>query len=415
MKLLTFLGKGKYEETIYVHQGREHRARFSPLASCHFLQPDELMVFVTEEAQEKVYPAFLQDILAGLKVTPVPVPLGENNLQLWQLFGIVSQTVQPGEEVAFDITHGLRSFPLIGLLAAAFLRAGLRVNLRAVLYGAFDVRDQNTTPHRTPVFDLTGLIELLDWAVAAERFNRSGDARALSEIIKNQRKSMAEAAQGDPERLARVGQFAGLASSLEDISQALRLIRPLQAMPMIAGLPGRIQQAAPVLAETPTAQPLQLLLENLQQAYQPLALEQETIDQEPAEFLRASRTMIHWYIEREQWVQAVSLAREWVVSWTMLQLGLRRLFNPGDRQSTESVLSTEAQAWQEARKKVEIYSPGFLRSVTQAEAVLEIWSGLPDLRNDVLHAGFREQPGKAEDLIKNFRKVIVKIDDLLLP
>ena len=52
MKLLTFLGKGRYQETTYTWQGQSHSGRFSPVASHSFLTPDETIVFLTEEADQ---------------------------------------------------------------------------------------------------------------------------------------------------------------------------------------------------------------------------------------------------------------------------------------------------------------------------------------------------------------------------
>ena len=103
--------------------------------------------------------------------------------------------------MAFDITHGLRLFPLVGLLAAAFLRSGLSVDLQAVLYGAFDVRDRGVTPNRTPMFDLSPMLALLEWSTAADRFNRTGDSRYLASLVSAQRKQLALLARGDPRLL----------------------------------------------------------------------------------------------------------------------------------------------------------------------------------------------------------------------
>ena len=109
------------------------------MASFHFLRPSSIIVFLTEAAQHHVFPQFRSSLPPELSVLPVPVPLGANEQELWRIFDCVGNAVQPGEEVAFDITHGLRSFPLVGLLAAAFLRSGLNVS-NAVLYGEDEIR-----------------------------------------------------------------------------------------------------------------------------------------------------------------------------------------------------------------------------------------------------------------------------------
>ncbi|HOV07183.1 MAG TPA: TM1812 family CRISPR-associated protein, partial [Anaerolineaceae bacterium] len=112
MKLLTFLGVGKYEKTVYVWNQQEQLTRFSTAASCAFLKPTDLMVFLTEEAQESHFAELQTEIDPAIKIQAIPVPQGRNTQELWQIFDQVSRAVEPGEEVAFDITNGLRSFPL---------------------------------------------------------------------------------------------------------------------------------------------------------------------------------------------------------------------------------------------------------------------------------------------------------------
>ena len=414
MKLLTFLGTGNYSETIYTWQDQEKLASFAPLASCHFLHPEVLTVFLTEEAEQKVFPAFHAGLPADLTVQTVPIPLGQNLSELWAIFDRVSQAVTPGEQVAFDITNGLRSFPLIGLLVAAFLRSGFHIDLRAVLYGAYDVRDQSTTPNRTPFFDLSPMIALLDWAAAADRLNRTGDARFLAGLLNDQRSAMAEAARGDRVLLREVGHLGNLAGALTSISQSLRLIRPTQAMQQVAGLEERIERALPALERTANARPFALLLDSVAETYRPLAHTAPLAPEELASGLAVEREMIHWFQEREQWVQAVSLAREWLLSWAMLQLGMTQLTSLSARQRIEKVVGSEADEYLTAKQKKQAYTPVFLSNLEDIEAILGLWHDLTQIRNDIDHAAKRESPLSPEALIKNLAQCIQRLDRLPL-
>jgi CRISPR-associated DxTHG motif protein len=270
MKLLTFLGVGKYEQTTYTWQDQECTSQYSPVASCTFLNPDTLCVFLTEEAEKKVFPEFKQFLPTQLKVLTYPVPLGAREQELWKIFESVSGSVNFREEVAFDITHGLRSFPLIGLLVAAFLRAGMDVSIKAILYGAFDV-GKIVSPGRTPMFDLTPMLSLFEWAVAADRFNRTGDSRYLSSLLKNQRKILALEAKENKALLSQIGHLGDLANLLSEISQSLQLIRPHQTMQRVAKLSELTQKAQPLLEHTAATRPFELLMGSVIQSYAPMA------------------------------------------------------------------------------------------------------------------------------------------------
>lgn len=410
MKLITFLGTGVYGETEYVLKEQRCVARYAPVATCAFLEPDELIVFATTEA-EAAHGTLFKSLL-DIPTRFITIPLGQNTQELWRIFDIVTQSVPQGESVAFDVTHGLRSFPLIGLLVAAFLRAARRIEIKAVLYGAYDVRDQTVNPNRTPIFDLSPMLTLLEWAVGADRFNSTGDARYLASLIEGQRKGLALEAKGNAEKLAQIGALGNLASTLTTISQSLRLIRPVQAMEQVAGLPERVQRARPALTQLAPAQPFALVLDSVAQAYAPLAIPPSDQPDSLAHTLEVERAMAHWCTERELWVQAIAIAREWLVSWVMYQIGMTNLTQLNARQCVENVLGAEANAWLEAQKKKQPFAPLFLAALPQAELVLSLWNPLTQTRNDALHAGKRDDPGKPEDLITQIKKHLVTLDQL---
>lgn len=416
MKLLAFLGTGIYNETEYVWNGQAVISRYAIVASARFARANSAIIFATEEARQ-THEDPLREALQ--KVMPenssanfVPVKRGETETELWSIFAQVAQAVQKNEEITFDVTHGLRSFPLIGLLAAAFLRAAFSIQLRHVFYGAFDVRDQSVTPHRTPMFDLTPLLTLLEWAVAADRFNRTGDARYFASLLREQQKRLALQAQNQPEHLAQIGKLGSLASALTNISQSLALIRPHLAMMQIANLPAQADAALPVLAEAEAVLPFRLVLDATLETYRPLGLADPFAD--TRRDLETQRQLIAWYAEREHWPQAVSLAREWLVSWVMAHLGMKNLTSLSDRHRIEGVVNSEAEEFLKTKTTGQVFQAVFLKSLPQVETVLGLWKSLTNVRNDIDHAGMRENPLQPQDLIEQVRNHINAINSLPL-
>ncbi len=411
MKLLTFLGVGKYEQTTYQWKDQTFPTKFSPIASCHFLQPDTLCIFLTEDAEEKVFPEFKQSLPNNIQVIPYPVPVGKDEQELWKIFESISNSVSPNEEVAFDITHGLRSFPLLGLLVAAFLRAGMNVSFKAILYGAFDV-GKIVWSFETPMFDLTPMLSLLEWAIAADRFNRTGDSRYLSSLLKNHRKSMALEAGENRGLLEQIGRLGNLATLLGEISQSLQLIRPHQTMQSVASLPERVQKAQPILQQTAATRPFELLLDSIVQSYAPLSHAEPRNPEKVHSTLEVERKMINWYAEHEHWVQAVSVAREWLLSWVMVQVGSPKTTQLSARQRFENVINGEANEYRSAKQSERTYTPVFLSSIPQVETVLSLWLNLVEIRNDIDHAGMREDPKKPENLIEQIQRCIQILNTL---
>lgn len=422
MKLLTFLGTGKYQSTVYQWKEEENEhefeAEFAPAASCRFLKADEVVVFLTEEAQQMVFDRFIAALPHGVRIRPIEVPLGKSESEMWSIFDRVRSQVQPREEVAFDVTHGLRSSPILSILAAAFLKAGFDVQIKAVLYGAFEagLRDETGKVTHAPMFDLTPLLTLLEWAVAADRFNRTGDSRYLASLLKQQQKAIANSANKDKARYEQAGKLGNLAGALTGLTQNLQLIRPQAVIESAGRLPEQINDAVPVLAQTAAAQPFQVLLNTIIQTYQPLRLSFNPEDnlEKAKEILRVERQMIRWYAERELWMQAFALAREWLISWLMVQTGFFAMEDFEARKVYENLLGAESDAFVKAKKSGKEYSSIFLGNLPSIEEVFGFWPTLADYRNDLLHAGHRPNPAEADKLIKNLNAILKKLDALPL-
>ena len=411
MKLLTFLGVGNYQPTLYEWQSQSFETRFSMAAACHFLKPDSLTLFLTEDAQQGIYPELKAELPPSVMVQTVPVPLGSCDAELWHIFESVSSSVSPGEAVAFDITHGLRSFPLIGLLAAAFLRSGLDVDLRAVLYGAYDVGRQ-VSPGRTPMFDLSPMLSLLEWSAAADRFNRTGDARYLASIMDDFRRQIAEEAGKDKEKKRQLYAFGRLCDMLSLTSQALRLARPVEAMQAVNGLAGLVEEAQPALERTAAAGPFRLLMERIEATYSQFGMAQPMAAGTLQTSLAVQQQMIAWYMQREQWVQAVTLAREWLVSYVMLKLGLEDLLSRSLRERVSKEINIEAHNWRECQREKTAYRSLFLNNVSGLETVLGLWDALAEVRNDIDHAGMRDNPMSAKKLIERVQYLVDEISKI---
>ena len=413
MKLLTFLGVGKYYPTEYAWHEQTYISKYAPIASCHFLKPDSLTIFLTEEAEEGIYPDFKKEIPPAIQPVTLPVPLGRDEGELWQIFTQISQAVTPGEIVAFDITHGLRAFPFLGLLAAAFLRAGLGVKLEAVLYGAFEVRDTSRDPNRAPMFDLSPMLRLLEWATATDRFNRTGDSRYLASLLKEDQKNLAISSAGDNKKLQEIGGLGRLSGLIEGLTQSLRSIRTFQVLEDADRMIEVVEQASPVIQGSASLQPFAMLLDKVVETYSPLQPEASPGKSDMISSLETQRNLINWYFQREQWPEAAALAREWLLGWVMVQLGQTELLGR-NRNRIERVLGSEGRELINSKKTNNGFSPLFLGGLIDSEHVVELWLQVSDMRNDFLHAGYRDEPATPNSLIKKLTHCLQEINQLPL-
>jgi hypothetical protein len=418
MQLVTFLEDAIYPSTTFVWRNHRYTGCFAPAATARFLKPDHLLVFLTSQAQERVFAAFQAELPPGIPVHCLLIPPGASQEELWQIAQQVTRAVAPDSEVAFDISHGPLCFPLVGMLSAIFLRLTRGVALRAILYAAYGVDAEAgaaAASAQTPMFDLNEMFSWMEWLTAVDRFDRTGDASRLTGLVQEERRRLARTARGDQHILTQLGGLGKLAGVLNGISSSLHMIRPHQAMQYIADLPERITSVQPLFEGRPAFLAYSLMSERLLNSYVPLALAEADAASAPRAIVEVERRLVLWYAERERWVEAATLAREWIINWLMLHLGLENFTNLQARQRVENVLNAEAHDFLDARQQRRAYRPLFLRDLPQRDELLQLWLDLTSVRNDINHAGMRQRPGRPDDLTQSIQKCIQTLSDLPLP
>ena len=200
MILFSLLGIGSYQSVRYHWNERECETHIFGEALLQWFPDAPLYVALTPTAKVKgcEYIEHLQNV-AGDRLYTIDIPDGGNEDEMWQIFDAVTQLPQ-GENIVFDFTHGFRSLPITALLAVAYLRALKRIEVEHLLYGAFEARNKET--NIVPVFDLTPMLTLLDWANAANFFAQSGNAADLARLMRENQKSPLNDASTAVQRLS---------------------------------------------------------------------------------------------------------------------------------------------------------------------------------------------------------------------
>lgn len=364
-KIITFLGASPGRPTVYSHQGNHYSGSLFAEALCQFSDYDVMLVCVTEAAKAQNWP-----ILAALndpRIQAVDIPTGVDSTEMWQTFQVITQQIETGDRVIFDITHGLRSLPFLVFLFAAYLKVAKQVTIEAIYYGALELKDQNQA---APVIDLTEFIEMLDWLTATSRFVDLGNGQALADLL--------QAASGSPAP-------DKAAQAIETVSLALQLTRPLEVMAATTALETALAQS--IQSNTPRTQPFKLLVKKIVAEYgQFTAAPPDDL----AGSLGIQLQMIQWYVQRQQTVQAATLAREWVVSVVAMQLG-RALYEKSDREQVESAINNESRRLRHLKIDRPTECDSDFKQLHQRELILTIWQEMAQLRNNIAHCGMYQQ------------------------
>lgn len=246
--LISFLGKGLaggYRPANYVLEGQVYAdKKYLGLVLSGHLKPERLILLGTAGS---MWDVFLQDseglddeLLGIMDAVPsgqvtaaqlqpfsrhlsqkmgIPVhceliPYGRTLEEQTGILARLAELVPAGEPVCLDVTHGFRHLPMLALVAARFLAKVQKNPIQGIYYGALDM----TEAGQTPVLQLHGLLELLDWVDGITTFDKDGDYGVFAPLLQK---------EGLPEVM---GQQLKKAAFLERISNSSGARQALQTI-----------------------------------------------------------------------------------------------------------------------------------------------------------------------------------------
>jgi len=390
--LLSFLGTGDYKEVRYrLHENVGSPTSLSAAAIGEFFPDYEPVILVTKEAYAKNWNLTL-DSFRKLKLEEprmVEIPSGKSEEEIWRIVEkLVGLFVEDDSDalltsVVLDITHGFRAQPLLIFATISLLEEMQYAHAENVLYGAYDAKDEYGI---APVFDLRPLLDLSAWSRALGDLRRYGYAAPLRHLLREtSRKAHTGKEKYKPKGLV------GLGDTLEQVTSALAAIRPIQAHQGAKRLPDKIEIAKEDLKKIPELRPLSTFFTTSFKRYENLGIGDSLFSKEG---LKALARMIELYMELEQYPQAITLAREALVTLRSLDLKTDPL-EASARKAAESEINAAATVLRLKGK------PASADIISYAR----LWNDLADLRNDVDHAGFRSGPRTAEAVKKQAGKL----------
>ena len=370
MKLITFLGITDYEEVEYRWHDLSKPTKFVQEALVRWLQPETTCVLLTERARAEQWQKLRSLLEKHTEIMEINIPDGKKEAELWRIFTAISNAVHEGDEIAFDITHGFRSLPMIALLTIAYLKQVKGVKVQHVVYGVYE-----KGKHEAPILDLTPFANLLDWLAAAKIFTATGDSSELGRLIQDVQDAAHrnKEAYGDSLPLA----LKNFGAALKEVSNDLLLAR-------VPNLPKSVRKLAERQSAANTevpqwARPLTLLLDKIADAYESFQ----------DDSLPTQAKLIRWYLNHNHIVQAMTLAREWVVSYYAQQKSL-------SRDDAEDELNQRANN-------------------QESDELVQLWSSIRNIRNDLAHCGFgreERQVLSATSIRQNAEEVVKQIERL---
>lgn len=386
-RLVTFLGTGNYQPTIYaLGERRAESTRFVCRALAELLAPAEIVVLATEQAESAHGGALNAALRAGNFPSPefVRIPMGETREQLWQQFEKIKVQLRGSDgPIMLDITHGFRSSPFFAAAIASFVRAVDEnpPDFRVCYAGALGAAGEGVTP----IWDLSEFVSLLDWTSALTLFLRTGRAEAAAAEAERIGSSVRQAWFKE----GRVGPEPRLKELGQSLRQFARDLETLRTGDLLIGRGGNTSSAARLFAAATAAgeevvvhtPALADVLQRVAEMVRPLA--GKRIDLSGADGRNAVMALTETYLHLGRYLEAASTIREgWVNHYaakTALAPGAPQ-FDGEERDRAESRTYHADPVYQE----------------------------VTDRRNDLLHAQYRPSAQNADGITAKVRELADK-------
>jgi len=404
---LAFLGTTDYLTcTYYFPDGTEiPDVRFVQQATVRvccqdWTEEDSILIFTTDKAYKKNWldnghtdregnilermglKHCLQGINQKASINSVIIPEGQTESEIWEIFQILFDHLNSGDQVVFDITHAFRSIPMLAIVVLNYAKVLKQVTLAGIYYGAFEslgsIVEARALPReqrRAPILDLTGFAALLDWGLAIDRFLGAGDAVQVCNLAREEIKPILSDTGGQDRAAAAIRK---LANQLETFTKIMATCRGPEITPVIARLKAEIEDCV----HLDLIPPLKPLLESLLDHVQPFNGDQIQ------DGIRAAR----WCLKHNLIQQGYTILREILVSHFAIIRGV----DPQCREARENACRQ------------------YLEALNSKEELIKAFKDLSQARNDLNHAGWRQNPMDAQKFGDKLKILIDKIEHHLV-
>lgn len=404
-KYIAFLGVSKYIPVNYMlNNSKVNNCAFIQAALAEILcknwdEQDSIIIFLTKEAEEKNWRTPNSNNYDGLEKTLIalnlPVgkiiaekdlPKGENEVEIWKTFENVLNRIDDNDEIYFDITHGFRSIPMLALVILSYARVVRKnVKIGGIFYGAFetlgsarDILNMPIEERDTPIFDLTSFSALLEWTAGVDRFIDTGDSSIIAELTKKNVNPILSATRGT-DLNARA--LKKLSASMEKFGRVISTCRG----PEISGYVKDLLKNLNSLTDESKA-----LIPAFKPLFEKLENKLEKFGQGDIENGIAA---VDWCIRHNLIQQGYTILQETIITDFCRKQGV----NEKDRDKRTEISSDINLLEQNNRGDDTEKHPDYDLAALFVE--------IGNYRNDINHAGYREDASSGEKIINRLEKL----------
>lgn len=231
-------------------------------------------------------------------IEQIDIEAGFSEAEIWSIFDVVYNKLQPDDQIFFDVTHAFRSIPLFSIVLFNYSRFMKDTRLITIMYGAFEklgpaykVKELPVEERLAPVIDLTNIARLQEYNQIASSLKDFGKVKQLKEAITTELETSTDQAIRD------------LGKSIAELDEYIATIdlKEIKAGKFISKFRNNYKN---VRKKKKLVKPISNILDELYK---------ETEDFVETNSFRNIEVAINWTIKHDMLMQAYPLAEEYVI------------------------------------------------------------------------------------------------------
>lgn len=408
MKLITFLGTGRYVPIKYSLNGKVSALTPFIQEAIIELYKDKfeggtVTVFLTEtskmknwlsrkDSEEAIQEVGLYERIKNiskehnlnLSIKEVKIPERCKEENLWVIFEKIIANISEGDEIIFDMTHSFRYMPMFALVALYYGKIVKRGKVVKILYGAsealapsWEIEKISEKKRIAPIYDLTLFMRVLEWLIATDRFIDTGDASLLKELSAEKLLPLRRKTEG--RKGAKLDKFI---TSLEKFSKDAQTCRAPEFEKDVRKILEILPKAK---EEVSIVKPLEPLVERIQQEFSELHKGHINLN------------VVEWCLNRGLIQQGFTILREELINYVLLKEYPKKEIKKREcRVSVEEFLNE--------RKFLDVKLEGDFK---------RLWHDLCDYRNNINHAGWVHNVLKPKDFEEKLAEFVSRAKTIM--
>lgn len=426
--MLAFLGTNDYLPCNYLLDERAvSNVRFVQEALASILckdwgEEDKIIVFLTKEAKNKNWvdnghkdkdgkPLQIEGLKQRLEYLNLKTNIvtrdvldGRSEYEIGEMFDLVFNQINDGDEIIFDISHGFRSLPMLVIIILNYARALKDIKIKGIYYGAFellgtlrDVKKMHIEDRNAPIFNLTPFVHLFNWTVAIDDFLTYGDAKDINELTNEGLTPILRATEGKDKSAQNL---KNLSTKLKKMTELIQTSRGLS-----------------VIRDFDFNNLRELISYNKESILKPINPLLDEISDKIKGFnntdIENGYAAVEWCIEHNLIQQGYTILQETMITEIVAKhFGEAEIANRDKRELVSQAINIKhmripEDKWNKAAESNKDVVKKIMSELD--DDFIRIFDSVSQYRNDIDHAGFRDSPHKPEGLNRKLKEYYEKL------